>query len=411
VIEPALEEQSSGAGPTSQIGVVACIHHCGAARNQHAPFHIGVIAGSHLATAEKSNEITAIPQLLELLVLKGCIVTIDAIGCQKAIAEQIVAHGADYVLAVKDNQPALYEAVCAQAGGFAGVPVAYTEETDAGHGRTEVRRCWLVEDLSTLPDPHAWRGLRRIVQVQAERHQGDQVSCANRYYITSLADDSKQVARAVRAHWGIENQLHWVLDVTFREDDSPRPRASSRSAGRLPLTMTTALRSCSRTEYHSVALRPAILNLADMPDPTGGNPSLRRRRKPKNHSALTRFGSQIRLTCVWSLKIAAISADGAQIWNCCPAAKGVDALARRADTSASTVGFPRWRIYTPIRYLPRLLSSPPADECTEEVIEVNSKPDEDAQHGASSDRRTLGVVIMLLHIWLEMCSPIKTVVA
>jgi predicted transposase YbfD/YdcC len=183
------------------------------------------LALGHLATAEKSNEITAIPQLLELLVLKGCIVTIDAMGCQKAIVEQIVAQGADYVLAVKDNQPALHEAVrdyfdTAHTGGFAGVSVSYAEESDGGHGRAEVRRCWLVGDLSTVPEPHAWHGLRGLVWVQAERHQDDQVTCENRHYITSLAGDAKQVARAVRSHWGVENQLHWVLDVTFREDDS-----------------------------------------------------------------------------------------------------------------------------------------------------------------------------------------------
>ena len=177
------------------------------------------------ATAAKSNEITAIPALLKLLELRGCIVTIDAMGCQTAIAEQIVAQGADYVLAVKDNQPQLHAAVAdyfetARANDFAAVPVSTYEEVDAGHGRCEVRRCWLVADLRTLPEPPRWRGLRSIALVEAERHQGGQVSCERRYYSTSLAGEARQVAEAVRAHWGIENQLHWVLDVTFREDDS-----------------------------------------------------------------------------------------------------------------------------------------------------------------------------------------------
>jgi predicted transposase YbfD/YdcC len=178
-----------------------------------------------VATAEKSNEITAIPQLLSLLELKGCIVSIDAMGCQRAIAERIQAQGADYVLAVKDNQPELHEAIgdyfkTARASGFHGVDVDTDEQSDAGHGRCEVRRCWVTEDLRTLPDPERWSGLRSIAMVEAERHVGDQCSREVRYYISSLGADAGCIARAVRAHWGIENQLHWVLDVTFREDDS-----------------------------------------------------------------------------------------------------------------------------------------------------------------------------------------------
>ncbi len=178
-----------------------------------------------VATEEKSNEITAIPKLLELLELKGCIVTIDAMGCQKAIAEKIVAKGADYVLAVKDNQPQLHEALCdyfetAQAADFEQVPVSSFEETDAGHGRCEVRRHWLVKDLSTLPEPENWAKLRSIGMVESERHEGEKISHERRYYITTLAEDAKVFGNAVRAHWGVENQLHWTLDVVFREDES-----------------------------------------------------------------------------------------------------------------------------------------------------------------------------------------------
>jgi predicted transposase YbfD/YdcC len=177
-----------------------------------------------VATEAKSNEIIAIPELLKLLELKGGIVTIDAMGCQRAIAEQIVTQGADYVLAVKDNQPELHAAIrdyfeTARAADFRDIPVSTFEETDAGHGRCEVRRCWLVEDLRTLPDPQQWRGLRSIALIEAERHQGGSVTRECRHYITTLAGDARQVAHAVRAHWGIENSLHWVLDVTFREDD------------------------------------------------------------------------------------------------------------------------------------------------------------------------------------------------
>jgi predicted transposase YbfD/YdcC len=178
-----------------------------------------------VATAEKSNEITAIPELLALLELKGCIVSIDAMGCQRAIAKQIHAQGADYVLAVKDNQPELHEAIAdyfdtARADDFADVDSDTCEDTDAGHGRCEVRRCWVTEDLGTLPDPGRWHGLRSIAMIEAERHLGTQVSREVRYYISSLGADARRIAQAVRAHWGIENQLHWVLDVTFREDDS-----------------------------------------------------------------------------------------------------------------------------------------------------------------------------------------------
>jgi predicted transposase YbfD/YdcC len=201
-------------------------------RNGRAALHVvsawaneQQLALGQVATTEKSNEITAIPELLRLLEIRGAIVTLDAMGCQTAIADQIVSQGADYILAVKDNQPTLHEALrdyfaTAHADGFAGIPMTYDEETDTGHGRCEIRRCWLVEDLQTLPDPTQWAGLQSIVWVQAERHIGDQVSREDRYYITTLSGSAQAVSRAVRSHWSIENQLHWVLDVTFREDDS-----------------------------------------------------------------------------------------------------------------------------------------------------------------------------------------------
>jgi predicted transposase YbfD/YdcC len=178
-----------------------------------------------VTTDAKSNELTAIPELLELLQLNGCIVSIDAMGCQRAIAEQIVAAGADYVLAVKDNQPELHEAIedyfhTARASDFAGVSVDIDEQVDSGHGRIEVRRCYAVGDLRTLPEPARWAALRSIALLESERHHGKQVTRETRVYVSSLAPNARQIAHAVRAHWGIENRLHWVLDVTFREDDS-----------------------------------------------------------------------------------------------------------------------------------------------------------------------------------------------
>ncbi len=177
------------------------------------------------ATAEKSNEITAIPNLLELLDLKGCIVTIDAMGCQTAIARQIVDQKGDYVLGLKDNQPLLHEAVAdyfttARSDSFKSIKHDYVEDIDKGHGRLEIRRHWICEDLSTLPHPERWEGLRSIGMVERECITAGKTSLEQRYFINSIAADGKRFAHAVRAHWGVENCLHWRLDVVMREDDS-----------------------------------------------------------------------------------------------------------------------------------------------------------------------------------------------
>jgi predicted transposase YbfD/YdcC len=184
----------------------------------------GVSLGQ-VKTDEKSNEITAIPALLGLLELRGCIVTIDAMGCQREIAEKIREQGADYVLAVKANQKELHEAIedyfeTAQQADYRAVTLERVEEVDSGHGRVEVRHYELVGDLSTLPKPEQWKDLQGIARVECERHMDGQVSSEVRYYITSFGQKVGRLAEAVRGHWGIENSLHWVLDVTFREDDS-----------------------------------------------------------------------------------------------------------------------------------------------------------------------------------------------
>ena len=180
----------------------------------------------------KSNEITAIPALLELLEISGCIVTIDAMGCQKGIAAQIVDQEADYVLALKDNQPHLHEDV--QSLFYWAANVEFEDirhdtyrDVDAGHGRIETRECWTISDpdcLMMLADHAEWQDLRTVIRVRAQRRVGEEVNTEERYYISSLAADTpelaKTAAQAVRSHWGIENELHWVLDVGFREDDS-----------------------------------------------------------------------------------------------------------------------------------------------------------------------------------------------
>lgn len=177
---------------------------------------------------DKSNEITAIPELLRLLELTGCIVTIDAMGCQTEIAETIVQQKADYLLAVKENQGQLYQDVqdlfteCQKAG-FQGVPHDYYKTINKGHGRLEIRECWTLSESQFLEYLHrrgAWKNLRTLIMVQAERRLGNQCSVETRYYISSLEGNAQLVLHAVRGHWGIENQVHWILDIAFREDES-----------------------------------------------------------------------------------------------------------------------------------------------------------------------------------------------
>jgi predicted transposase YbfD/YdcC len=184
----------------------------------------GVVLGQRKVD-DKSNEITAIPELLELLALQGCIVTIDAMGCQRAIAQQIVEGQADYVLALKENPPTLHQAV---EQFWATGPEAdphrtqcdYYDQHNHGHGRTESRCYGITDDLTALGAGQHWPGLRSIGMVEARRTLAGQTTVEQRFYITSLAADAQVFARAVRNHWGIENGLHWTLDVTFREAQS-----------------------------------------------------------------------------------------------------------------------------------------------------------------------------------------------
>lgn len=183
----------------------------------------GLVLGQ-VKTREKSNEITAIPELLRVLELKGCIVTIDAMGCQTEIAAQIIAQEADYVLSLKGNQGTLHKDIAdyfywAEKHGFKEIEYDRAQTLSKGHGRIEERRCWVTEDVDWLVQKPKWAGLKSIVMVESRREIiGKEASLERRYFISSLAADAKEILRAVRGHWGIENSLHWVLDVAFRED-------------------------------------------------------------------------------------------------------------------------------------------------------------------------------------------------
>jgi len=184
----------------------------------------GITLGQ-VKTDEKSNEITAIPELLSLLEIKGCIVTIDAMGCQKKIAEDIVDKGGDYVLGLKGNQGTLRADVelfflDAIENKFEDIDVDYHETVDGDHGRVEIRRHWAVSDIDWLYQKRDWKGLKTIGMVESERHIDEEISIEKRFYIASISNDSELLAKTVREHWGIENKVHWVLDVAFNEDKS-----------------------------------------------------------------------------------------------------------------------------------------------------------------------------------------------
>lgn len=175
-------------------------------------------------TAEKSNEITAIPVLLKALEIKGCIVTIDAMGCQKKIAKEINKKKGDYILGLKGNQGNLHKEaeelfLTAKKKSFKGYSVDYCETSEKSHGREETRKCWVFDNLN-LSEGKGWDGLKTIGVIESDVLRDGHRSNEYRYYISSIEKDANLFLKSVREHWQIENSLHWTLDIAFREDES-----------------------------------------------------------------------------------------------------------------------------------------------------------------------------------------------
>lgn len=205
---------------------------------------------------EKSNEITAIPELLDLLEIQGCIVTIDAMGTQRAIAKRIVEKQADYLLALKGNQETLQEDVQlyfqdAEDEGFSIAEFDSHKTVDKDHGRIEIRECWVTDDIGWLSMKDKWKNLQSICMVKAVRIIGEKRTEERRLYISSLKPRAHLISDVIRKHWGIENSLHWILDVAFREDECRKRKDNSAEnfamLRHLTLNLLKQEKSCKRS--------------------------------------------------------------------------------------------------------------------------------------------------------------------
>jgi predicted transposase YbfD/YdcC len=207
------------------------VRRSGQKKDSKAPIHmVSAFAArqrlvlGQVKVSEKSNEIVAIPKLLDMLSIEGAIVTIDAMGCQRDIAKKIIEKKADYVLALKGNQGSLREDVELlvaeqKDNGFENTTISQDKTTDGDHGRIETRKVTVIHDVSWLQKRHNWPGMQGVVMVESIREIGDKIETETRFYITSLLLLAAQIGPIVRSHWSIENSLHWVLDMTFRDDE------------------------------------------------------------------------------------------------------------------------------------------------------------------------------------------------
>ena len=212
---------------------------------------------------EKSNEITAIPTLLELLDLKNCVITIDAMGCQKTIAEKIIKSEGDYILQVKDNQKDLKSQI---EKIFVSQKISSEHITrDTGHGRIEKRTCSVIDNTTFLDGKEEWTGLKAVVQIQSEVYQKNTglKSESTRYYITSLEANAHQLAQDIRAHWGIENNLHWNLDVIFKEDFQLKRKGNSTENFNMIVKLALGLIERETTKKKSKPIKRLIASIND----------------------------------------------------------------------------------------------------------------------------------------------------
>ena len=203
----------------------------GSRKNSKEPIHmVSAFAArqrlvmGQVAVAQKSNEIVAIPALLDMMAIEGAVVTIDAMGCQRAIAKKIIDKKADYIIALKGNQGTLHEDVKLfvseqKAKDFEDATVSRHETVDGDHGRIETRKYTLIHDVAWLEQRHDWPGLAGLVIVESTRETASKVEPETRFYITSLKLPAATVGPMIRDHWAIENSLHWVMDMVFRDDE------------------------------------------------------------------------------------------------------------------------------------------------------------------------------------------------
>jgi predicted transposase YbfD/YdcC len=202
---------------------------------------------------EKSNEITAIPELLNSLFIKGSLISIDAMGCQEAIAGCIIKGKGDYLLAVKNNQPGLFENI---EDSFRFLkPASYDEDIDIGHGRIETRKCTVIADLAHIDEPQRWKSLNVLVKMESERYfkATGKTEKATRYYIGSKLAEAAFYQRNIRGHWGIENKLHWVLDIDFQEDDDRK--RNKNAAQNFSLINKVAINILKNDQTRNISIR------------------------------------------------------------------------------------------------------------------------------------------------------------